>query len=246
MSKITEKVAREGMCRFADDMVGYMYDELDPTKRVSFESHLAECSACIDEFALVAEARFSVYEWHKTDFVSLPTPAIVIPYHERKPVWSASLLGWIEAVFAVPRVPAFALAALLVATTGFVFFLSFGRGNEIATISSPENAGVAVPEIEVKAGDSALVSTSSTAPDVAPGPERAANQPTVPVISNMSSRPVSKSARAVETRRLVVVKSPNNARLAKKTKSLKEYGDEHDDSLRLADLLAEIGGERYD
>ena len=45
-------------CGFADDIVGYIYDEIGQAERRKFESHLVGCMACTDEFAGISNARF--------------------------------------------------------------------------------------------------------------------------------------------------------------------------------------------
>lgn len=67
-------------CEMADGIVSYMYREMTSADRSGFEAHLASCEACIDEFAEIADARFSVYEWRKIEFDAIPTPQFVIPF----------------------------------------------------------------------------------------------------------------------------------------------------------------------
>src|SRR5881275_1304390 len=67
-------------CPLNHEIVSYIYGELGGGIELEFETNLADCIACTDEFAAVSNARFSVYEWQKEEFAHLPTPAIVIPY----------------------------------------------------------------------------------------------------------------------------------------------------------------------
>src|SRR4051812_32541432 len=101
-------------CEFSSEIVGYMYDELTPAKRDSFESHFADCTACIDEFAGVSHSRYSVYEWRKIEFAPLETPIFDIPYKEREREPVSARPGWFETlagIFAIGRTPIFAIGA---------------------------------------------------------------------------------------------------------------------------------------
>ena len=95
-------------CEFSSEIVEYIYGELAPANRERFETHLADCTACIDEFAAVSNSRYSVYEWRKIEFEPLETPVFEIPFAERPWELVSSRPGWIEAlasIFAVARTP---------------------------------------------------------------------------------------------------------------------------------------------
>ena len=66
-------------CEFAESIVTYMYGELPIGEQEDFEAHLKDCQLCIDEFAVISEARFSVYQWQRSEFAPLETPEIRIP-----------------------------------------------------------------------------------------------------------------------------------------------------------------------
>ena len=67
-------------CGRSYDIVAYIYNEIDPSERRTFEKHLSGCMSCTDEFAVVSDARLSVFEWHKEEFAHLPTPEFSVPY----------------------------------------------------------------------------------------------------------------------------------------------------------------------
>jgi hypothetical protein len=48
------------MCQYSVSVVPYLYDELHPRETAIFEAHLEHCTTCTDEFAGLADARFSV------------------------------------------------------------------------------------------------------------------------------------------------------------------------------------------
>ncbi len=64
-------------------MLAYLYAEMPGAERELFETHLAECGSCIDEFAELSNARYAVYEWQKLEFAPMETPEIVIPFAKK-------------------------------------------------------------------------------------------------------------------------------------------------------------------
>ena len=158
-----------------------------------FESHLAECSACTDEFAAVSLARFSVYEWHKEEFVPMPTPQIVIPYEE-KPV---SILAGLREAFSFNwATSSLAAASVLVVAAFSAYVVSINSvGDEKAvatnvnTVAVPTPTNIEVPKPSVVVSNDAIVpvKASNEEPTRAPRPTKAVqakrdvrtNQPTV-------------------------------------------------------------------
>src|SRR4051794_13141264 len=104
-------------CGFADEMLSYMYDELASAERERFEEHLPDCVACTDEFAVIAHARFSVYEWQKLEFADMPTPHIVIPYALAK----KERIGMFDGIAASVKAWRWAFAASLMVIIGLAF-----------------------------------------------------------------------------------------------------------------------------
>ena len=49
-------------CKYANEIVPYMYGELASSATAEFESHLLECQLCTDEFAELSAARYEVYD----------------------------------------------------------------------------------------------------------------------------------------------------------------------------------------
>ena len=98
-------------CGFADEIVSYIYDESGEVERRKFETHLAGCSTCTDEFAAISNARFSVFEWQKEEFAQLPTPKIVIPYARDAVRDQADSPGFFASLGAFLTFPRFAAAA---------------------------------------------------------------------------------------------------------------------------------------
>ena len=50
------------MCN-KDDLVSYLYDDLDGASRLSFERHLRGCAGCRDELAAMRAVRADLLTW---------------------------------------------------------------------------------------------------------------------------------------------------------------------------------------
>ncbi len=220
-------------CEHSDEIVAYMYNELGSiAKRRAFEDHLVECTPCTDEFALVSDARYSVFEWHKEEFAHLPTPEITIPYRDQAE--SAGFFAAIGAVIQGSGWPALAAASLLI-VAGLAFgimLMSDGR-NEVAHID--------VQPIETLSDVPMIV-------DLDPEPEHTEVElpkpaPTV-VQERTQKRPpaMTRSAKRLTPRNSLPPEKVNPRPDIGKAPVLSSYEDNEDKSLRLADLLDEFGG----
>lgn len=224
-------------CGFEHEIVSYMYDEIDASRRVKFETHLVNCTSCTDEFAEISHARFSVFEWHKEDFAHLATPEIVIPYEPRKVVVEKA--GWFAGfaeVFAFARSPlAVGAAFAVVLGIGFIGFNLIGAGgDEIASNNTVPPVVIAERNEPPKVIDSPVATVVEET--VAPGelrPVTAASRESRPKLA----RQTSPSRRVVESR-----SEPNPTRQARRAPILSDLGDDDEDSLRLSDMFDEIGG----
>jgi hypothetical protein len=235
-------------CLGDGEMLAYMYDELSAGARDAFERHLPDCVLCTDEFAALADTRYSVYEWHKLEFVPMETPAIAIPYRDAEKAgtygWMASLRGTFDLSSGWAASGAFAAVAV---TLGVLYFVQFGG------ITSKDVAGLTIPPVE----DANLAEVSNALPEgfdpsgsvagvtVAAGdgvdePDQAESEATPVRTSVRSTRPnrnkgrssrgAARSSPAVVTVNAVEEQAPR----------LNEFDDLSDDSLRLADLVADL------
>jgi hypothetical protein len=138
-------------CKFSADIVPYMYGEMAVTESSAFESHLLDCGACTDEFALVSNARYEVYDWKKLEFDPLPTPHFNIADVEHAGVLGvAAWLGKVRAAFGQSwLIPTASFAAIaIVAVFGATFLLSGDNQQEVAQSNSNTPAtAVSVPAI---------------------------------------------------------------------------------------------------
>lgn len=241
----------DNKCSFSGEIVSYMYGESAAGDRTAFESHLRTCVDCTDEFAELADARFSVYEWNKIEFVPLASPAISIPYDQ--PAAAAASAGFLNSVrelFAFGRTPAMA-AAVLTIVIGAAFAAVFLLRESEQQIA----ANVVVDETEVKPpqpneiGSAIVVDRPVTA---APRIERAESEP----IRN-AARPVKKSTARPIARKSTVAAVKDRPRPEIDTRwqnytaqrrnelpVLTDHDDNDDRSLRLTDLIDDDGSRR--
>jgi hypothetical protein len=154
-------------CKFDGDPLAYLYNEMPGVKRELFETHLADCEACTNEFAELSLAHYSVYEWQKLEFAPMQTPNIVIPYEPAEATW----FDKVRAAFAFSNNWATAGAAFAVlavaAFGGIVMFTSdVGSDGEIADVvnPSPSPQKISLPQNPVNKIDNP-VANSKTADD---------------------------------------------------------------------------------
>lgn len=217
-------------CEFGDAIVSYLYAELAEDNRERFESHLADCAECIDEFAGVSHARFSVLEWQVGEFAEMPTPRIAVPYEQ--PVsagWWAGLRG----LFASPGWGSMAaVAAVLVLALGITFLLtdrSAAPPSEIAAIPVVSEDNATPVPLVVSTSDPDIVTPRNVAPPIS---SRA--------ISSERKRPVVKVNAGVP-KQPAVRPVPNVDQAVQKKPVLSSFEEDDDRSLRLADLLDDNG-----
>ncbi|MEQ1924176.1 MAG: hypothetical protein ABL952_16870, partial [Pyrinomonadaceae bacterium] len=140
-------------CKFTDEIVSYMYDEIGEPERTKFEEHLLDCTVCTDEFAGISNARFSVFEWRKEEFAHLPTPNIVIPYGDPAPAIGffaglrdlLTLSGW-------PAAATVAAGLIVSIGLGFAAINYLGGDQDMASNKTPNFTvpPVTVPENKAK------------------------------------------------------------------------------------------------
>lgn len=225
-------------CSFSEEVIAYLYDEMNASKRTEFESHLVICDPCTAELADVSFARLDVYEWHRAEFAEMPTPRIVIPYGE------AAKTSWLDAVrsfFASPARLATAGAAFAVITVGlgFAFLMPPTERPVVANKQVPEVVQDIVPR-----PDSNSVVASETSKNDDGGQ---AKDEKVFVVKDPVAQPVKASVNRNSQNRdpKVVKNTPRNApqptTARRNAPRLDDFEDEDDNTLRLGDLLAEIG-----
>ena len=239
-------------CGFADEIVSYIYDETGEAERRKFETHLTGCVTCTDEFAVISNARFSVFEWQKEEFAHLSTPDIVIPYAveqltvavKDKPAGFISELRGFLSLVGRPMTAAAVLAVCV--GLGFVAMNYIGGGEQAA---NDGNVPPIVPQIERVAAPLGNPSSESEkhneiviAAQVPISSKARDTNPVKVVTENRKNRIV--KPLTANTKKLVndlaVQKQTQQAR---KAPVLSETDETDDRSLRLTDLFDD-GGRR--
>ena len=225
-------------CPLTDEIVSYMYGEIGGKVESDFEMHLAACTACTDEFAAVADSRFSVFEWKKEAFDPLPTPLFDVPYqretHANEIGFAAVVKAWAQR-FSIPV----AVAAVLALFAG-VGVIMFETASE-PSVSVRNVRPVVQPESEPESPAPALV---------APEPPEPRDVVQVKRPSRPAANPVRVSIVRPKTtdrsRVIVSEKKPskdlNSVPQSQKAPALTAYQENDDESLRLAELFDEVGG----
>ena len=213
-----------------DDLVAYLYDELNATQMSAFETHLTDCDNCTDEFAELSFARLDVYEWHRDEFAQLATPRFVIPYAETE-----AGLSWLDAVRGLlashtqwATAGAFALVAVIF---GAVFISSMNSTNERTGTSNSENFGA----VKIQSVDPRAIPKDTPAGTVAVAKPEDERQIVRVSTAGKSSKPSRKPVKIPERRPIQPVLSQRNA-----APRLNDFVDEDDTTLRLGDLLADV------
>jgi hypothetical protein len=212
-------------CPLTDEIVAYIYREIGGRVELDFETHLADCTACTDEFAAVSNARFSVYEWKKDEFDHLSTPQFIIPYDvaEEKIGLAAAVRMWLGGL----SFPVAAAAAIM--TFVGIGLIAFGY----FTTAEPETAVTpAAPVVQPQSVPETVLPFAANAPE--PIENKRIMAIAVPVKA------------AVRPRRVVRRAVPDDRKpaenYAKRAPGLTPDQEPDDNSLRLADLFDELGG----
>ncbi len=214
------------ICSDDDAIVAYLYGELPPAERDAFEDHLLVCIPCTDEFAAAADSRYSVFEWKKMDFDPLETPVFSIPYISQQPsyTWVESLKG----LFATgPRLATAGAFGLVIAVLGFAFYAGSFSRLELAAIPAVPESGLVespapVPTIPVRSQDEY---------------QKPISEPTLAVVKDNAPKKPRRSVKAIGSKSTVAQRSADTVQVPR----LNDFDDLSDESLRLADLVSDIG-----
>jgi len=222
-------------CKFNDEMVSYMYGELSSDETSTLELHLVECSACTDEFAAISSSRYEVYDWKKLEFDPLETPTFDLPLEVGVGVsWSDRIRAAFARGWALPAFSFAAFAIVSVVATGLIWQRSgnteiASRKLDPAPVTAPEKGEISVAA-EGERTDAAV--------------EEPTVQPDNTALKSKRSPTRRSDAEPVKSThvRPVEVKQTTAKNEKKAVLSLNEYADDEEDtSLRLAELLEDIG-----
>ena len=241
-------------CFSQEDLVAYLYGEIKETDRARLDMHLSGCRVCTEDFAALSESHFSIYEWQREEFASLSTPEITGPWQNlsepERSVPTPNSLSWLDrAKASIAAYPRWAFAAVALCFLAMIIWLGFIN---LRTVSIPNEATVY---------ENTIPRSTNAAPvpnELKPSPEVAVTRP---FAKKDVSEPANSSERRVvaQTRKTSVVAVADNARqhqrhqgladsrgrrpeIARKAPNLSGIEEDEDNTLRLADLFAEVGG----
>lgn len=223
------KKIHNSLCQHAESIVPYLYQEMAESDASVFETHLAGCSSCTDEFAAVADARFCVYEWHKEEFVPLATPHFVVPSGAPERI---GVLGQLAAILARPSFAFAGATAVLLLLA--LFAVSFFRSAEEQVASNTVVPAIGTTPAE--AVTTASLPKVDIDDDTEAQPSR--GQPVRPIRKSVTrTATASKPPTPFRT-----IRADEQLRQARSAPVLSNDIELEDESLRLADLFEEVGG----
>jgi hypothetical protein len=216
-----------------------MYDEIVGAERLAFEAHLSGCEICTDDFAGISNARFAVYEWQKEEFAHLQTPHILVPYEAEATTGVLAALRGLTSLLSWPTFAAAATAVVICLGIGFVLINNSRSGdqqvvqNEVPNVSERPVNDIPLIETPTKTESSPQLPLNEYAKGPVPRTVAAAarthaRRPSTSLLAVRNASPSRFTNRAV-------------AKLQLRPPALTAYTDDEDVSLRLADLLDEIG-----
>ncbi len=240
-------------CAFAEQIVSYLYGETIGKEKATFDAHLNNCASCADELAGFGFVRASIVEWKTEEFLNLETPSINIPYPIAVATEKQSWLGELRKLFALSLTWATAFAVLIVCVGLVLLAVNFSNDKNIARkVEKPTNAVVS-PTVEEKPTPPIEETAKQTPTEELPkpsnienasekySPQSAPKNQFVKVSNNVrKNKGVTQTANnVVNIRKLKDDKTTLTARkqVVPKLNSLEE---EEDNSVRLADLFAEV------
>ncbi len=252
-------------CGFAEDAAAYLYDELETPAKIKFETHLAKCDSCAEEFADFISLREGIADWKMKDFDALFTPVIEIPYEKHAATTvkiRTEKLSWLDSiknVLTLSPVMATIAATIVLAFFGTVSYMVLNSdGNEIAAninvekVTKSQTVEDKKPEIAenpVKTSDKEIAENDLPKTDI--------EEESEPIITKTKiyEKPQSvKIANETQTKVKTVVPKPkpkpekgkiikeNTPFQAQKLPKLNTLPDEEEevDELSLSDLLADV------
>lgn len=213
-------------CNRKIEMVELVYDEADGVYLAELRSHLSSCAECSNEFSSLFATRTNIVEFRKDVFECLETPVIAFPPADISENISKSIWVWLDGLryaFVVKLSFAGILLAVLAGLYGLIYLERLDEVQVASNTAAPLSIDSAQVEKDPFPPLSDPLTVSKDAVNIA---ER---EPEIPRRNRGVGTAKSKKAAAA-------VKSADRRNENQLT------DDFADDSLRLADLLEQIGG----
>lgn len=248
-------------CTFGEQLITYLYGETAGQETIKFEAHLADCPNCSAELKGFGFARTSILDWKAAEFSNLETPIFDVSLFETAksnsiaPVSheSRDWFGGIKSIFSFNSQWAAALTVLVVCVGVTLFTLKFsGSKNDIAQNAdntnlikasvSPTAAINRKPEEIKNTVEKTEKSATSFAADVPKSTLREKQTITNKSIVKISSdAPKNNSETSVRNLKTATDNIKKSSPVQKqKVPNLNSLKDEEDETIRLADLFAEL------
>ncbi|MCY7347082.1 MAG: hypothetical protein LH614_12775 [Pyrinomonadaceae bacterium] len=250
-------------CAFSEQLITYLYSEGGGQETIKFEAHLPDCPNCSAELEGFGFARSSILDWKAAEFSNLETPIFDISLIEAIKSnstvtvsnQSREWFGGIKSIFSFNSQWAAAALAVLVVCGGAAWLaLNFsGDRNNIA--QNAENTNLIKASVsptiainpqpkEVKnAAEKAKKSAASIETTDLPKPIMREKQTITnkSIVKISSDAPKNNSETSVRNPKTANDNGKKSAPVQKqKVPNLNSLEDEEDETIRLADLFAEL------
>ncbi len=224
-------------CSFSEQIISYVYGEMNEAENASFTFHISKCSGCAEELAGFGIVRTEILNWKHKEFSPLSTPKIQIPYETVAVEAKPSIFAPVWEVFSFSQMwmktaTAFAVLAIFAGITFSVFYTNksvdlAGMVDPITTPTPP------IPVNETPITPIKPTVTIETAKTISPSIvknkdfEKVKTVEAAPKVMKATIRTTRVKPAKTETKQNVTLVS-------------NEENAEEDDTLRLSDLFDEI------
>jgi hypothetical protein len=239
MRDMWDKDKERSGCLESSELASLLYsEEMTDAESVPLEEHLAGCSTCTYEFAALAEARLSAYEWNRDEFAHLATPQVVITHNE--PAVTAGyfdrILAGLSVLTQFGTAASIGLAAIAVVTGYFLL----QPADELGVAETRPPIAVSQPA-GVQPNSTVSARPVETAVIDDPSPVRKLRPAAVPAsVTKIHRSAEHPSEVAAESKKATRIKSDSLVAQQQSAPRLTNSAEVSDNSLRLADLFSEL------
>ncbi len=237
-------------CSFKDELISYVFTEMDEQSRPRFDQHLATCASCKDDLASFSNTRNQLTAWRDDEFASLESNVIVSPERISDSLNSiTSIFGRAVSFVSIsPGRLAFAsLILLLMFGVGFLFLQSRNMNEERAANSQEPSAVQSANQIvSPKSTVSPAVLAESKTQNPVTGSGDISSKKigaAVQYVSSSSRTGMRNSRSSAKSGTIRQMENPVAARAAKSRQQdipQMNFDTELDEGVRLSDILDEV------